>query len=246
MERRKHPKLEFWVRVAWAVIVPLTSALFRRRYRGTSNVPASGPVIIALNHVSYVDPLLTARWVYDVGRVPRFLAKSGLFTAFLVGPVLRGARQIPVYRGSAEAGESVQASVEALRAGECVVFYPEGTVTRDPDWWPMLAKTGVARVALASGAPVIPVAQWGAQNSVNWYARRFRPVPRKDVTLSAGPPVDLANFAGAEPTAAVLREVTDTIMAAVRDQLADIRREMPPEQFYRRPAARRTPGEGPA
>lgn len=243
MERRKHPRLEFWVRVAWAVIVPLTSALFRRRTKGVDNVPISGPAIIAINHVSYIDPLLTARWVYDAGRVPRFLAKDGLFTAFGIGRVLRGAHQIPVYRGSTEAGESVQAAVAALARGECVIFYPEGTVTRDPDWWPMLARTGVARVALASGAPVIPVAQWGAQYSVNWYTRTFRPFPRKDVTFVAGPPVDLSDFTGPEPTGATLRAATDRIMSAVRDQLGGIRGETPPERFYRRGAATRSAGQ---
>lgn len=243
--RRKHPKLEFWVRVAWAIIVPTTTMVFRRRWRGIEHIPESGPVIIAVNHISYADPALVARYLYDAGRVPRFLVKSGAFKVRLIGQVLRGAKQIPVYRGTADAGDALHEAVAALGRGECLGFYPEGTVTRDPQFWPMLARTGVARVALDSGAPVIPVAQWGAQFAVDWYARRFRLFPpRKTVVIAAGPAVDLSAYQGRPLTAAVLREATDTIMRAVRDQLAEIRAEQPPAEFFR-PRAKAKPA-GPA
>jgi 1-acyl-sn-glycerol-3-phosphate acyltransferase len=236
--RRKHPKLEFWTKVAWLMAIPSTSALFRRSWRNIEHVPERGAGILAINHVSYIDPLLVIRFVYDAGRIPRFLAKSSLFKIFIFGHMLRGANQIPVYRGSSEAGDSLRGARQALDAGELVVFYPEGTVTRDPDWWPMRSMTGIARVALDSGAPVIPVAQWGAQSSVDWYAKKFRPVPRKKVVFQAGPPVDLSAYRDRPVNAALLREVTDTIMRAVRDQLADVRGETPPEAFAPRPARR--------
>jgi 1-acyl-sn-glycerol-3-phosphate acyltransferase len=236
--RRKHPKLGFWLWCGWMISIPPTTALFRRTWRGIDNVPERGPAILALNHLSYVDPLLVIRFVYDCGRIPRFLAKASLFTIFGFRQLLRGARQIPVYRGSAEAGDSLREAEAALRDGDMVTIYPEGTVTRDPDWWPMRPMTGIARLALTTGAPVIPVAQWGAQFSVDWYARRFRPFPRKKVVFQAGPPVDLSAYQGRPVTAALLREVTDVIMRAVRDQLGQVRGEIPPEQFAPRPAPR--------
>ncbi len=233
--RRKHPKLGFWLWCGWLISIPPTSALFRRTWRGIENVPESGGTILAINHVSYIDPLLVIRFVYDAGRIPRFLAKASLFKIFGFRWVLRGAKQIPVYRGSAEAGDSLRDAEAALRDGELVMIYPEGTVTRDPDWWPMKSMTGIARLALATGAPVIPVAQWGAQYSVDWYAKKFRLFPRKDVVFQAGPPVDLSAYRDRPVNAALLREVTDTIMRAVRDQLAEVRGQTPPEEFAARP-----------
>jgi 1-acyl-sn-glycerol-3-phosphate acyltransferase len=117
-----------------------------------------------------------------------------------------------------------------------VVVYPEGTVTRDPDFWPMSAKTGLARLALlVPEAKVIPVGQWGAQNSVDVYHKHYRPLPRKTVTISAGEPVDLSKYVGAAPTTQVLREITDVVMVAVREQVAEIRGEPAPAEFARRP-----------
>jgi 1-acyl-sn-glycerol-3-phosphate acyltransferase len=232
---RKHPKLGFWLRAAWCIAIPPTTVLFRRTYRDIERVPETGPAIVVINHVSYIDPLLVIRFVYDSGRVPRFLAKSGLFKIFIFGRILRGTGQIPVYRGTVEAGESLRDAEAALKADDVVVIYPEGTVTRDKDWWPMRAMTGAARLALSTDVPVIPVAQWGAQYSVDWYARRFRPFPRKKVVFQAGPPVDLSQFRGKPLTSGLLREATDHIMRAVRDQLAAIREETPPEEFAPRP-----------
>jgi 1-acyl-sn-glycerol-3-phosphate acyltransferase len=233
--RRKHPKLDFWLRFAWCIAIPPTSALFRRTYRDIERVPEQGKAIIAVNHLSYIDPLLVIRFVYDSGRVPRFLAKSGLFKIFVFGRMLFGTGQIPVYRDSASAGDSLRDAEAALAQGDVVVIYPEGTVTRDPDWWPMRAMTGAARLALSTDTPVIPVAHWGAQYSVDWYAKRFRPIPRKKVVFQAGPPVDLSAYKGKPLTASLLRDATDDIMRAVRAQLAEIRGETPPEGFSPRP-----------
>ena len=110
--------------------------------------------------------------------------------------MLRGAGQIPVYRESADASRAFSAAVAAVRDGECVAFYPEATLTRDPDQWPMVGKTGAARVALETGAPVIPVAQWGPQELLAPYAKKPDLFPRKTMHVRAGPPVDLSDFAG--------------------------------------------------
>jgi 1-acyl-sn-glycerol-3-phosphate acyltransferase len=214
------------MRLAVLLIYPTVSLLFRRRWVGLERIPASGPAIVAVNHVSYADPLIFARFIWDAGRVPRFLAKASLFTLpFPLGRI---------------AAQALQGAVQALGRGEVVLIYPEGTVTRDPDFWPMQAKTGVARLALlAPGVPVVPVGQWGAQRFLDVYARRFRPLPRKRITIAAGPPVDLSEFAGSEPTSEVLHQMTDQIMVSIRDLVAGIRGEQPPAEFFPRSVAKR-------
>jgi 1-acyl-sn-glycerol-3-phosphate acyltransferase len=227
-----------YLRFCVILVYPLISLLFTRRWIGQERIPEHGPAIIAVNHISYADPFVVARFVWDSGRNPRYLAKASLFTLPLgLGRIVRGAGQIPVHRGTADADKALLGAVEALRRGEMVLIYPEGTVTRDPDFWPMQAKTGIARLALlAPDVPVIPVGQWGAQRFLDFYAKKLRPLPRKTVTVSVGPPVDLTMFAGASSSTEVLHRMTDTIMRAVRDQVADIRGEAPPTEFYPRPA----------
>jgi len=161
-------------------------------------------------------------------RSPRFLVKSGMFSIFFVGTVLRGARQIPVYRESVDAGKAFSAAVDAARRGECVAIYPEATLTRDPDLWPMVGKTGAARVALTTGAPVIPIAQWGAQDVLTPYGRRLHLFPRRTMHVLAGPPVDFTEFAGRDLDAVVLREATEKIMAAITGLLEELRGETAP------------------
>jgi 1-acyl-sn-glycerol-3-phosphate acyltransferase len=236
--RTRRGPIGFWLGLAVVVLYPLISLLFKIRWRGREHIPASGGVLIVVNHVSYVDPLVFARFVWDAGRIPRFLAKDGLFRVFFVRSVLSGAGQIPVSRGTADAQQSLQRAVEALEDGEAVCIYPEGTVTRDPDFWPMVGHTGVARLALSSDAPVIPVAQWGPQHAVDVYRKRYRLLPRKTVQCLAGPPVDLSAYRDRPLSADLLREVTDVIMRAIRDQLAELRGETPPADFFRRPAQR--------
>ena len=229
-----------YMRLAWLVMYPLTMLLFKVRWRGLDRIPKSGGAIVAVNHVSYADPIVFGRFIWDAGRVPRYLAKAGLFSApFPVGQVIRGSGQIPVHRGSVNAGEALQAAVDALRGGQLVLIYPEGTVTRDPDFWPMQAKTGIARLALmVPEVPVIPVGQWGAQNFLDYYHKKLRPLPRTEVWASAGQPVDLSEFAGQPPTREVLQAITERIMVAVRDEVAGLRGEPAPETFARRPASK--------
>ena len=229
-----------YMRLALFVLYPLTMLLFKVRWRGLDRIPKSGGAIVAVNHISYADPIVFGRFIWDAGRVPRYLAKASLFSApFPVGQVVRGSGQIPVHRDSVNAAEALQAAVEALRRGQIVLIYPEGTVTRDPDFWPMQAKTGIARLALmVPEVPVIPVGQWGAQNFLDYYHKRFRPLPRTKVSVSAGEPVDLSDFAGKPPTREVLHAMTERIMVAVRDEVAGLRGEPAPAEFARRPATK--------
>jgi 1-acyl-sn-glycerol-3-phosphate acyltransferase len=226
--RRRPRRIGFWYRLAAVILRPLFITLTKRDWHGAENLPATGGVIVVTNHVSHVDPITFAHFLFDNGFLPRFLAKEVLFRVFFVGQVLKGAKQIPVYRESEDASRAYSAAVEAVRDGECVAFYPEATLTRDPDQWPMVGKTGAARVALETGAPVIPVAQWGPQELLAPYAKRPHLLPRKTMHMRAGPPVDISDLAGRPIDGPLLREVTERLMAAITSLLEEIRGERAP------------------
>ncbi|MGW6269871.1 lysophospholipid acyltransferase family protein [Streptomyces sp. NPDC055060] len=229
MSRRR---IGFWYRLAAVIAKPPLVVLFKRDWRGMEHIPADGGFITAVNHNSYIDPLSYAHFQYNTGRVPRFLAKDGLFKDGFVGKVMKGTGQIPVYRETTNALDAFRAAVDAIERGECVAFYPEGTLTRDPEMWPMTAKSGAARVALRTQCPVIPVAQWGANLALPPYSKKLSLFPRKTLQVLAGEPVDLSRFYDREPTPEVLREVTETIMAAVTELLEEIRQEKAPGTPY--------------
>jgi 1-acyl-sn-glycerol-3-phosphate acyltransferase len=229
-----------------AIVYPVASLMFRLRYRRAERLPATGPVLLVANHVSILDPLACARLVFDNGRLPHFLAKESVFKG-VAGTLLRGAGQIPVARFSDSAHEALDAAQADLRAGNLVVIYPEGSVTRDPGWWPMQARTGVARLALATDAVVVPVAQWGPQRVHDYHTKKLRLRFRAPADYLVGEPVDLADQRarvrnGQPLTAALLRETTDLIMTRVRDELADLRGEPAPLTFHPRPR-RELPGD---
>jgi 1-acyl-sn-glycerol-3-phosphate acyltransferase len=225
-------RIGFWYRLAAAIAKPPLIVLFKRDWRGMENIPAEGGFLTAVNHNSYLDPLLYAHFQYNTGRLPRFLAKAALFKPFFVGAVMRGTGQIPVVRASTDAAAAYRAAVEAVNRGECVAFYPEGTLTRDPEQWPMVGKTGIARVALLTKAPVIPIAQWGGNEFLPPYAKRPSILPRKTHRVLVGPPVDLSRWYGKETSAEVLREVTEAIMVDVTRLLSEVRGEPAPAELY--------------
>lgn len=219
-------------RVAVAVLRPLLTVATRRDWRGAENLPKTGGFVVAPNHVSHVDPLVVAHFLYDHGRPPRFLAKSSLFSIPVVGWIVRSAGQIPVFRESNNATAAFAGAVAAIEAGECVAVYPEGTLTRDPALWPMVAKTGAARIALTTGCPVIPVAQWGPEQILAPYTKRPHLLGRKVMRVSAGPPVDLDDLRNRPITSELLREATRRIMAAVTAQLVELRGESAPAKAF--------------
>ncbi|MDW4904516.1 lysophospholipid acyltransferase family protein [Streptomyces sp. ADMS] len=229
MPRRR---IGFWYRFAAVLCKPPLVVLLKRDWRGMENIPAAGGFITAVNHNSHADPFAYAHYQYNSGRVPRFLAKSGLFGKGFIGAAMRGTGQIPVYRETTDALSAFRAAIDAVERGECVAFYPEGTITRDPDQWPMTGKTGAARVALQTRCPVIPVAQWGANELLPPYARKLNVFPRKTHHVLAGPPVDLTRFYDKEMNPDLLKEATEVIMAAVTRQLEEIRGERAPVTPY--------------
>ena len=221
-----------WRLVSVIVLRPLLHLLVRNKWAGQENIPRKGGVILAPNHLSYADWGTDALFFYEAGRYPTFLIKSSAFEVKGIGPFLHKAGQLPVHRGRADAALVLKQAEQALNEGAAVIFYPEGTATRDPGLWPMLAKTGVARLALATGAPVIPVAHWGTQNVLPYGSKKPRFFPRQTVRTVAGKPVDLSAWAGKFTSAKALRAATDAIMGEVTALVAELRGEEPPAIPY--------------
>ncbi|HZR51329.1 MAG TPA: lysophospholipid acyltransferase family protein [Streptosporangiaceae bacterium] len=237
-----------WRMLSVAVLRPSLRLLIRNRHSGRENIPKTGGVILAPNHVSYVDWGTDALFCYESGRYPVFLIKASMFGVPFIGQFLRKAGQLPVHRGRADAALVLKEAEAALEKGACVIIYPEATATRDPDLWPMVSKTGVARLALTSGAPVIPVAHWGTADILPYGSKKvfsglFLP-PRKTVRTVAGPAVDLSAWAGKETSARALREATAAIMGAVTGLVGELRGEQPPEIPYDPSTAAKTAPEG--
>ncbi len=226
------------------VLPPLIKSLMKRDWQGHRQFPRQGGMLVAANHLSYADWPAMSLFVYQARRYPVFLVKASAFDVKLIGPFLRVLGQLPVRRGETDAALVLKEGERALAAGECVVIYPEGTATRDPAGWPMVARTGVARLALATGVPVIPVAQWGAQEILPYGSTKPHLAPRKTVRMLAGPPVDLTAFEGKPLTRDVVRGATNAIMADITALLGELRGEQPPVVPYNPAAARGHAAEG--
>lgn len=224
-------------RFAAAVVVPVSSALTRRVWLGQEHLPETGGMVVACNHISEVDFTVMAHYVYGAGRFPRFLAKDGVFRIPVAGRLVYGLGQIPVYRDSGRSLEALQAAVDAARDGACVVVYPESTITRDPDLWPMRGKTGAVRIALEADVPLVPVANWGAQ-AILPYHRRPRPLPVKRVRVLAGEPVDLSGYVGMVDDGAAMTAATDLVMHRIAALVGELRGERPPDELYDRAGRR--------
>ncbi|GAB3675157.1 lysophospholipid acyltransferase family protein [Actinocorallia lasiicapitis] len=221
-----------WRLFTIGLLLPLLQTLLRRNWRGQAHIPKSGGVILASNHISEADPFAVAHYVYKAGRYPVFLGKEAVFRIPFFGRVLGWVGLIPVYRNTADAVRAFDGAIDGLKAGQCVIFYPEGTCTRDPELWPMVAKTGVARLALETGTPVIPIANWGAQELLRYGASKVNLFPRKVMNIAAGPPVDLSAYAGRELDADTLRAATEDIMRSIAALLGELRGQTPPAELY--------------
>lgn len=217
--------------VVW-LLRPLIKAMTIREWRGAENFPTGGFIAVS-NHISDADPLAFIHFLIDHGIYPAILGKRELFRIPVVGRILTAVGVIPVDRGNVGARVALEAGTSVLEAGTCVVIYPEGTHTYDPDLWPMTAKTGAARLAIRSGAPVIPVAQWGAHEFRHPHTGKFR-IRRFRSQVVAGPPVPLDEF-GSDPDDydAVCR-ATEKIMEHLTHLVAELRGEPAPESAYDR------------
>lgn len=223
----------FWV-LAGAVL-PAWSLMARYRFTPQSKLPHSGPFILAPNHYSEIDPIAMGAAVWHLGRVPRFMAKASLFKVPVFGALLRASGQIPVERVGATrstAGNPMGAANQLITQKSGVIVYPEGTLTRDPDLWPMRGKSGAVRLALEAGVPLIPVAHWGTQELMPRYGKSIRPFPRKTIEVSVGKPIDLSQFLGKPIDQRTITAATKLLMDEITKLLAELRGENPPAERW--------------
>lgn len=193
-----------------------------------------GAIIIVSNHASYADGVLLALVCRRLGRSVRLLATAGVFRVPLVGVLARAVGFIPVQRGTASAADALAPAAEALAAGEAVGIFPEGRTTRDPNHWPERAKTGAVRLALQSGAPIVPVAMVGTHRVLS---RRsplrsiiVNVVLRPEVLTAVGRPIDVsAMVRGREEGPELVRELTDEVWAEIVTLVEDLRADAAPD-----------------
>jgi 1-acyl-sn-glycerol-3-phosphate acyltransferase len=221
-----------YFKLAAVILIPLLSALTKRDWRGRENLPHAGPVIVVSNHISYADPLIFTHFLYRSGRAPRFLGKASVFKIPVIGKIISGSGQIPVERETENAHFALQHAIAFLKAGHCLGVYPEGTLTRDQNFWPMRAKTGIARLAIITQAPVIPCAQFGAQKLLPRYGKVPVFWKRTKVCVWAGKPLDFSKWKGMEESPDALNEATEYVMSAVTRLLEEIRGESAPAEIF--------------
>lgn len=221
-----------YFKFAALIMLPLLNALTKRDWRGRENLPQSGPIIVVSNHISYADPLIFTQFLYLNGRAPRFLGKASVFKIPLIGRIISGSGQIPVERESDNARYALQHAIAFLKSGHCLGVYPEGTLTRDENFWPMKGKTGVARLAIITQAPVIPCAQFGAQNLLPRYGKIPVFWRRTKVSVWAGKPLEFSRWQGREEDPVALNEATEYVMSAVTRLLEEIRGESAPAEIF--------------
>lgn len=217
----------FWVLAG--IVLPILGLMARFRVEDPQKLPKQGAVVLAPNHYSEIDPVVIGAVTWKLGRVPRFLTKGSLFRVPVVGWFLRRSGQIPVERaGTSRSNAPLKAAERVAEQGHVVIVYPEGSLTRDPELWPMRGKSGAARMALQHNIPVIPVAHWGTQQVMARYSKKIHFFPPKTIRVKFGDPVDLSAFRDRPLDGATLTEATAVIMAAITRLLEDLRGETAP------------------
>ncbi|MCK2028724.1 lysophospholipid acyltransferase family protein [Microbacterium galbinum] len=217
------------------IVLPLVSLIAKIRVRNPEKLPRDGAYVLAPNHYSEFDPLIVAVAVWRIGRAPRFMAKESLFRVPVLGWILRRTGMIPVARASSAtaAKQTMRQSKEIVEHGRGVIVYPEGTLTRDPDLWPMRGKSGAVRLALTDGIPLIPMAQWGTQEIMGRYQKGLSLWPlRKPVDVIVGDPVDVSDLQGRGGDQAALNEATTRLMNAITVLLEELRDEKAPAERW--------------
>lgn len=224
MRRRPATERTFFWR-AIGIFVPVVTALFRLRIRGSENLPREGAFVVCPNHTTDMDPIVVGYTVWRLGRIPRFLAKASLFEVPALGWLLRHMGAVPVTREGGGA-DPLAAAQRFIDAGAGVIIYPEGTLTRQPDLWPMRGRSGAVRLAQRSGVPIIPVAHWGAEQVLPRWGKRLHPFPRKLVRISFGTPIPASELG--DGTLESEKQATERVMVAITRLVEELRGETAP------------------
>jgi len=217
-----------WYLIA-SLVRPIVGLVSRINVRGSENLPKEGAFILAPCHYSAIDPVIMGLAVWKSGRVPRFMAKESLFRVPVLGPMLRWMGQIPVDRsGQQRALGPMKAAASLAKSGGGVIIYPEGSLTRDPELWPMRGKTGAVRMALDAGIPLIPAAHWGTQQLLPRYSGKLKLFPPTQIQVLIGKPIDLSHFKGKQIDQRALGQATDILMNSIAALQGQLRGEVPP------------------
>ncbi len=229
----KHER-HFKLALIAGVLIPLVRLMFGLRVTGLEKLPKSGPYVLVGNHVTNVDALAVAYLVYvKLKRAPHFLAKEGLFRIPVLGKILLTAGQIPVYRTSGQRNdEPLKVAHDYLNHGHMIAIFPEGTLTRDPDMWPMRGKTGAVRLALDSNVPVYPIAHWGSHEILPRYGSKFRPGFWKHVDVLVGDQIDLDKFRHPQITPQEVTDATVVVMHTITGLVEQLRGQKAPGRLW--------------
>ncbi|ANJ26706.1 acyl-phosphate glycerol 3-phosphate acyltransferase [Agromyces aureus] len=220
----------FWLLAA--LVLPILSLMVRFRFHHRDRMPQAGAFVLAPNHYSEIDPVVMGAATWKMGRAPRFMAKASLFKNPVLGWLLRTSGQIPVERAGSKSHAALRAAEELVEKGRMVVVYPEGSLTRDPDLWPMRGKTGAVRIALERDIPIVPAAHWGTQELMGRYGKKLKPFPRKTIDVIIGEPLDLSEYRGKPLDQATLLKATGELMDAIAALLAELRDEPAPAERW--------------
>jgi 1-acyl-sn-glycerol-3-phosphate acyltransferase len=226
VSERSKPSL-FWL--FGALLLPIISVMVKFRFHNKAKMPTTGPIIITPNHFTNIDPIIIGVASWHMGRMPRFMAKASILRIPVIGWALRKSGQIPVERGgSTRSSTALKEAKELVSKGRAVIVYPEGSLTRDPDMWPMRGKSGAVRLALELGIPIIPVAHWGTQQVMARYSKKINFFPRHTIDIAVGDPVDLSEFENNALDNKTLNAATEKVMAAITGLVEDLRNEKAP------------------
>jgi 1-acyl-sn-glycerol-3-phosphate acyltransferase len=216
-----HGDLNGWWRFGVVVVGALARMVFRIRVTGIGHVPAAGPGIVAANHLSALDGVVLALVVgRRARRMTRYLVAAEFFGNRAFGWALRLYRQIPLRRGEADAA-ALDDAVRAVRSGALAGIFPEGRVHPAPEEGLQRGRTGVARIALASGSVVVPVGIWGTHRRYPQAGFHLRPPWRPVVALAFGPPLEPEGDPASVPDA---QRFTERVMGAIAEQTGAARR----------------------
>lgn len=221
-----------WFRFGAAVMRPIMNLIIKKDWQGGEKLPKSGAAIVVCNHLSYVDPLTFTHFLYNNGRAPRYLGKESVFKVPVIGKIIKGAGQIPVSRETKDAVKGLEHAIAVLKAGHLLGVYPEGTLTRDENLWPMRGKTGVARLALITGAPIYPCASWGPEKVLPPYSKKLKLFPRTKVSILMGDPINLQKWHGRQDDPQAIEEAADFVMDEITKLLEILRGEKAPAEKF--------------
>lgn len=234
MPKIRQPELSLPLRLVALILQPLVRFMFKIEVEGMEKLPKQGAYILVPNHATNVDALGVAYFIYVMlKRAPHFLAKEKLFRIPIFGSVILAAGQIPVFRtGGQRNDDSLRVAYSYLEAGHSICVFPEGTLTRDPDMWPMRGKTGAVRLAIQSGVPVYPVGQWGSEQVMGRYSKKFRPGFWKKVRFVVGDEIDLSKYRKDPLPPAELYEATEVVMKEITKLVEYLRGEKAPDRRW--------------